>query len=76
MSSDLDAIIEAAPAWWDAESLIEHGYEVYPEDVDFIATFDPQHVALMEAVVKAARYGIATSQTHALDAYRKEHGYE
>jgi hypothetical protein len=53
-------------------------------DARFIATFDPEHVALMEAVCEAAeaRHQEWTRDTYiaiddaiaALQAYRKEHG--
>jgi len=74
-------IIEAAPRmWWDEESLKRHDCEVYEEDVPFIATFDPEHVRLMEGVVRAARHGLTLrdleNPMRALLAYRAERGLE
>lgn len=44
-------------------------------NADFIATFDPEHVALMEDAIQAYRAaGISTTESIALTAYRKERG--
>ena len=43
----------------------------------FIATFDPQHIALMEAVIEAGDSPISGPQSRmALDTYRKERGLD
>ncbi len=50
---------------------------MYDADARFIATFDPEHVALMEAVCEAEDNGTddeLTTAGAALQAYRKERG--
>ena len=43
--------------------------------IEYIATFDPEHIALMEAVIEAGDSPISGPQSRmALDTYRKERG--
>jgi len=73
-------IIEAAEADWVIDS--RHGvpgvlYLNHEVDTRFIFTFDPEHVALMEAVCEAEDNGTdaeLTTAGAALQAYRKERG--
>lgn len=90
-------IIEAAsePPWgiklWEHDSIADitdaEGHylaqDADPSDADFIATFDPTHVALMEAVVEAAGIRVGgidadglEAALDALDAYRVGKGLE
>lgn len=95
MSKPTD-IIEAAPKgeWWHAGGVVcaDGAAQIVAEPadadgtaVDFVATFDPEHVALMEAVCEAVeryllnvhdvdRLAALMLARDRLTAYRREHG--
>ena len=66
---------------WD---IIDFARQTGIADADFVATYDPEHIALMEEVVRIALnsnpYGTCDcagcAATQALHTYRKEHGLD
>ena len=72
-------IIEAAKSDWVLDGMSPKGgmFLDHEDDQRFIATFDPEHVSLMEAVCEAENDGTDEELTEAgatLQAYRKKRG--
>ena len=67
------------------QDIIDFAQQTGIADEDFVATFDPEHIALMEAVCEAAVGYIEdrdwcvtalANAAHYLQAYRKERGLD